>query len=280
MIPLQSYLTWAIILTIFHICAIGTTVFRILCRRRDKLLWWDDFVAGFAGCVDCLYFVVLWIRYRLGTPQHTIQTRVILYWISSLSFFIIVWTSRISLALTLTRLMPPASRARVVTKCMAVAYAILLIALVLQLGIVCGGNDQWHKSPAVACSGTSWASSLTADVIADVTLIVVPRLLLWRVNLAKAQHRLVYLVFATSILTCLASIVLHTFLLGSAKWGGGAPKLVQFLSAVEATIALCVANLLVVAGYIFRGMKSDVDLDEKTQVGTNVEYVKEESSEK
>lgn len=253
MIPQQPSLTWAIVLTLFHLAAIGSTIFRLYRRYTIHRVWWDDFLVVLALTVDLVYFAMLWARYSLNTLNHSVQTRIILYWISSLSFFIVVWTSRISLALSLSRLLQARQRKmRLMTNAVACIFALIALGLILQLVIVCGTDSSWHQSVNVQCSGTSWVSSLTADVIADITLISVPLAFLWGIRLPRRQRKMVLSVFSASLLTCAASITVHTFLLGSSNWGPGAGKLVSYTSHIEATISLCVANLLVMVAYFYQ----------------------------
>jgi hypothetical protein len=63
------------------------------------------------------------------------------------------------------------------------------------------------------------------DFIGDVTLICAPIIILYNANLQRGPRRLVYSVFAASIMVCLASVALHTFVLGPSEWEPGKGQL-------------------------------------------------------
>ncbi|KAK7443265.1 hypothetical protein VKT23_015862 [Stygiomarasmius scandens] len=263
----QSFKIWAVILTILHAITIFSTLFRFIHRHRIGRLWLDDYIAVFVVPVDLLYLIVLWMRYRFGNSQYSVDLRAALYFLSGIPFFIIVWVSRISIALSIIRVLPGQYKLRRLIYGLATLFSIICLALCLQAAVFCGTHTEWHKSPGVQCNGNTWITSFVFDVIGDLTLMGIPIAALWRLDLPRNQRRLVQTIFSASILTCLSSIAVHTFILGPASWGPARGMMVLFMSHIEATTCLMVSNLLSFVGIFYHRLRKGVDLEGDTMGG-------------
>lgn len=115
------------------------------------------------------------------------------------------------------------------------------------------------------------------DLVADTILIAMPITTLYRVQLPKNPRRLVLSVFAASVWSGLASIVLHVFLFGPKSWGIWTGFLVLMMAHLEvrlfatrhalsdassqASICLLVCNLLVVVTVYYRVFRNGQDIE-------------------
>ncbi|THU87481.1 hypothetical protein K435DRAFT_782444 [Dendrothele bispora CBS 962.96] len=264
----QSFKVWAIILTVLHTIAILSTLIRFAHRHRIGRVWFDDYIAMFVVPVDLLYLVVLWLRYRFGTPQYSIDLRVALYFLSGIPFFIIVWGSRMSIALSIVRVLPEKHKLRRVIYGLMSLFAVFCLALCLQAAVYCGTHTEWHKTPGVQCNGTIWITSLTFDLMGDLTLVGIPIAALFRSSLPRTQRQLVHYIFSASILTCLTSIATHIFILGPVSWGPARGQMVLFFSHIEATTCLMVSNILTFVALFYSRFHNTLDLEGATVART------------
>ncbi|KAJ7598908.1 hypothetical protein C8J56DRAFT_769342 [Mycena floridula] len=267
-IPPQSRLAWASALTAAHTIGIATILYRVSHRYNQRKLWLDDYFVVFALLIDLLYVGSLWGRYHygLGEPISGMPMPPSLYWLSVLCFFCVVWTSRISMALSIARIFPPRVTPRRIAEGMAILFGAMWFTLTIQTIVICTNDTTWHNTVIAQCtssnkSNVAWITVLTADVIADACLVITPLTLLWRVKLPKNTRRLVLSIFCASVGTCAVSIVVHVLLLGPKRWGPWKGLLVIVMCHIEASICLLVCNLLVVVTIYFRVFRND-DLDE------------------
>lgn len=89
MLPEQSKLAWSselhlisqgprtidyvftVVITVLHVVAISSTVFRLCHRIRNRQLWWDDYVTIIPLMLDCVYVGVIWMSLSNGgTSMH------------------------------------------------------------------------------------------------------------------------------------------------------------------------------------------------------------------
>ncbi|KAK7466069.1 hypothetical protein VKT23_004793 [Stygiomarasmius scandens] len=205
----QSFKTWAIILTHFHVAASVTTVIRFAHRRRNARLWWDDYLAIMVVPVDILYLVILWTRYKYGVPGYPTSLRVAFFFLSSFAFSLIVWPCRMSIALSIIRILPAQKNLHRFVYGLTAFFGLSCLAINLMTVLFCGLDTSWHHTAGVQCTGTPWAASFTLDVIGDITLVATPIIALWRLNLPHHQRRLVQIIFSAGLLTVLASTAVY-----------------------------------------------------------------------
>jgi len=274
-VPVQPVTAWGVICSIFHIVALSATAFRLVYRYRIRRLWWDDFFVAVAFPIDILYFADLWLRIHYNNAAHPRHIKLIAYWLNALPTFAVIWCARTSMALSLTRIIPPNSRLRYMSNGIAGLFSAFGVTIILIDIIKCNIDKAWRKAPAVSCRENAITrTEFSFDILGDVLLAVVPVIVLWHLDLALKQKRLVITVFAASILTACASIVLHTFLLGGPKFGLGAGQVIAFMSHIEATIALFVANLLLIVAIIYKRLNKTGNSEEDEDDGSETRVTK------
>jgi len=172
-----------------------------------------------------------------------------------MSYFPVLWLSRLSMILSLARMLPPGFRARKIPYILGIIFFLLGIILSLQTVIVCTKDESWHHLPAVQCTGTSWISSFTCDILADVLLTILPIHFLWRAQLPKSQRRLVFTVFGCSLISCIMTTLVYVFLLGPTTWGPQKGHIVIYMSQLQAIFQFVVANMLIIVALVYRRIK-------------------------
>ncbi|KAK7443264.1 hypothetical protein VKT23_015861 [Stygiomarasmius scandens] len=250
-IPVQPGTPWGVALSLGHVIALSSTIYRITYRYRIRRLWWDDYFATVAQLFDLPYSMILWPRLKLNSSKRTSTAQIVFYFMASVCYFSILWCARISMALSIARIFPP-GHIRRYTIAMAIGFGTIGLGLILQLSIVCGINTEWHQVPGAHCHGIQWASSFSGDMIGDILLIFTPLVLLWRIRLAQSARLLILGIFGASIFTTMASVFLHILILDPVKFGPGAGFLVYLLANVEVCVCLFICNLLVIASLLYR----------------------------
>ncbi|KAF8872496.1 hypothetical protein BD779DRAFT_1709252, partial [Infundibulicybe gibba] len=210
--------------TIFHTLALGSTAFRLTHRCRRGGFWWDDSWALVSALLDVILFTCLWVR---------------VYYIGE--------SARISIGFTIIRLLPAGLMRRVAIAAVS-AFFVMFLALLAQVGWICGSNSSWHRSRSAECRlGRSWTiSKLSTDITGDIFLIVAPLRMLWKLRLPPCERRIIGIVFAMSILTTAISVVYAILVLGPDR------LLERSVAQFEAAFSLMVCNLLVVATCCYR----------------------------
>ncbi|KAF8875374.1 hypothetical protein BD779DRAFT_1412500, partial [Infundibulicybe gibba] len=244
------------VVSILHILAIGSTVFRLWQRYTSQRLWHDDYIALLAVITDCVFFVVLHVWTR--------RTTITFYWISAVCFLLVSWcvvtaspslllSARVSLALAIARIFPPGRAIRRFTIGMAWAFGLLGTLNTLGIIISCGCNTSWHNSPQVQCDLPKAMSTAAfcANVISDALLVFTPLRMLWQVKLPDEQRRLILGGFAASIWTSVAAGVCFVFLSGPDSWGVSR-RIMLFL----ASVSLMVCNSMVIVTFVYRLVRS------------------------
>ncbi|KAF8202442.1 hypothetical protein BJ912DRAFT_920802 [Pholiota molesta] len=69
----RSLLVWRACLTILHVLAILSAIYRLYRRTKTRQLWKDDYIAAFILLFDCVYFPSLWLQ---GASRHGLALTV------------------------------------------------------------------------------------------------------------------------------------------------------------------------------------------------------------
>ncbi|PFH53224.1 hypothetical protein AMATHDRAFT_138014, partial [Amanita thiersii Skay4041] len=245
-----------------HLLAVGTTVFRLVYRFKASRQWWDDYWAAFALVLDFGMFTSLWLRPTGNGPSSLldIDVRIARYWISALFYPSVVWASRISLGLSILRIIPFNTIRRRVLVLIISSFSLMWLALMLQKIIKCTTDTSWHNNKAVQCylGDAIGIITLCTDVFADACLIIIPVGMIKKLNLPKPERRLLYIIFGASILSTMASIVYSTFVFQADRFNPNMRgSLIGLTSHIKATVTLMVCNMLIIIPYIHRLFKQD-----------------------
>ncbi|KAF8877349.1 hypothetical protein BD779DRAFT_1677343 [Infundibulicybe gibba] len=252
-------------MSILHVLAIGSTVFRLSQRYTSQRLWHDDYATLFAVLVDCVYFVVLQV-WTLSEPNGATfgkETTIACYWIGGICSLLVSWSAKISLALAIARIFPPGRTIRRFTLAMAWLFGLFATVILLGFTIQCGRDTSWYDSPEVQCDlpDALGIMILCAIIISDALLVFTPLRMLWRVKLPDEQRRLILAGFATSVWTSIAGGVCFILSFRSSSLGLSQETITPLLGHVIASSSLMICNSMVIITYIYRLVRSDKDLE-------------------
>ncbi|KAJ7507298.1 hypothetical protein B0H11DRAFT_1971098 [Mycena galericulata] len=238
--------------TILGIAQIATFV-RLTLRIRAKRFRWDDGWAIVALTSSFILMVGMWIRTDLSRSR---STRVVAYWMVVLSFTCTLWAGRMSVIFSIIRIIPHTLKLRKVTVYCAVLFGSMWVALLVHKVYHCASDESWYALAKPQCHlGTGVAVlELCTDLTADLVLAAIPIALLRSVRtISSGQRRLLFIIFAASLLTTVVSIVHAVYLLGPSG-------LLEAITAqAEAAVSLLVANAAVVLPSIYRRFRKRSD---------------------
>ena len=276
--------------------AICMTLLRLWIRRTRY--WWDDAWAFFSllwyiphppKC-DYITLSILFssLFVQVGNIMHTENpsdisrlNRIVTYYLSAVTFYTVIWSARISILFSIIRIDPdPFMRHRL--KWLAAVFVGAIGFFIAQLFWICENHhNDWKDTASPQChlpeqvpicqlvcthpfpSPLSLCSREPhiADILVDLSLILLPIRLFRRIQDKRLRWRLSF-IFSTSsisavsllfiqalthaaVVTTIVSLVHAPYILE-----GGFPELISGL--VEDCMSLTVANIPVVAGASIR----------------------------
>ncbi|KAJ7780162.1 hypothetical protein DFH07DRAFT_720097, partial [Mycena maculata] len=162
------------------------------------------------------------------------------YYLMAMTFYAIIWSSRLSILLSIVRIDPSHGRWRRLFW-VAVAFVTATLFLFAQLLWVCEPEPAWKNTQNPQCRLPLQVAicQLVTDVVAD-TILLVTLLPLFRKLSDEVLRRKLMLIFSTCVVTTIASLVHATFILRN----GGIKVVISAL--VEDNLSLIVTNIPVV----------------------------------
>ncbi|KAG1725772.1 hypothetical protein EDD22DRAFT_450593 [Suillus occidentalis] len=191
---------------IITIIATVVTSFRLYVRVRQRRLWIDDAWATLGMIFDFILLVALCL-YLQDFEKYPQGTRIALYYTVAQCFYIVVWSSRLSILFTIVRLTVPGTFFRRVLITTAIIFGVVWALLFSQLWWICENVPGWKTQPRPQCNlGRNVAiTQIITDVLGDSVLIFAPFYLIYGVRLSRGQKVRVLSVFSASAITTVAS---------------------------------------------------------------------------
>ncbi|EIW80919.1 hypothetical protein CONPUDRAFT_137053 [Coniophora puteana RWD-64-598 SS2] len=265
MAPTLSFSELKIAGLILSLFSILTALLRLIYRHYLRKLWMDDAAVAIAMGFQLLQTIFTQVRYNPGSYHR--ETLVAAYYIAAIAFLGVVWLSRISILWTVMRLAARKNTRRFLLVCI-VMYAAAMSILIAQEVWVCEQYSSWKSEALPQCDlgKRVGIAQIVTDVIADLTLIVAPIRLVYKVRLSRTEKIRVLAIFCSSAATTIVSTV-HAYYLTTV---GGADEILAGI--VEMSVSLIVANLSVIIAFLCRiGQDSSnepVDRSETSQIVT------------
>ncbi|KAH7882265.1 hypothetical protein F5I97DRAFT_334355 [Phlebopus sp. FC_14] len=249
--PLVS--TLLILSTVLHALAVILTSFRLWFRYRIRRLWWDDFWAALALSCDIGCAIAMW---TLTVPNGSRHSYIVSYWLGMLLYTCLIWFARLSIIISVVRVVPPSRCIHLVTFGTATALLLMWAFILSAKTIECAIDRSWYNSPFIACPIPPWVAlgEVITDVASDVMLVLLPLRLLWRVKLPSNQRIMILCVFSSSILTSVVSVVHTAYIIPDSTFIGG------MTAEIEGAVSLIVCNLLVIVTFLYRVTRGGRDL--------------------
>jgi len=257
MLPDVSLATLKGVVTPLHVLAVGCTVFRVWHRYHKRQLWWDDYWAALALLFDLAYAWTPFLRFDTDDlGLHLSKSAEIgSFWLSAMMSPLVTWSARISIGMSIARIMPPQTRTRYLLYAMNGMFGLMCVGQMLQKIVKCTRDTSWHNNDDVRChlGNAAGVLSLCTDLTADTCLVAVPLRTLWRVRLPKPQRRLILLTFASSVLSSLIGIIYCVFVvLKINEEPQKNRRRMALINGIKIAVILLVCNLLVIAMSLYR----------------------------
>ncbi|KAF9472015.1 hypothetical protein BDN70DRAFT_887469 [Pholiota conissans] len=247
-----------------HVIAISSSVYRLWVRFRIHRMWWDDYVLFVPLILDMFYGMVFWfsVPREHDASQSAATYLVILnsFWFKRFIFTVIVWSTRIVLALSLVRIFPARTHARILSMLLVAIMLCFLVATFLISATTCHrktalllSNELTDCTKSIAGYALEDAFAFVGDIIGDALLVICPLFWFWKIRLPPKERRLILLAFCGNMLTLLFAIVY--LILGNLSIGQtpAARYLIQGgMARMEAAISLFVCNFTVISTSIYR----------------------------
>ncbi|KIK95968.1 hypothetical protein PAXRUDRAFT_32702 [Paxillus rubicundulus Ve08.2h10] len=228
--------------------ALALTVYRLILRCVARKLWWEDACAFVALIGSIIWVVSGWlalVKSKSGEPS------IIWFRMYILTYPFVVWSVRLSILLSISRIVSPSQNCRRAMVFVAGSFVSTWISLTIMFIWKYMAHRSWYTTPIsssrVASLGRPMAIfELTTDVISDITLIILPIRLLQSVKLPPCQRRLIIAAFSSCIIITIASFfrtacqVFHML------------SLISTAIDIEVAFSLFVCNSLVISTRVYR----------------------------
>ncbi|KZT00888.1 uncharacterized protein LAESUDRAFT_687446 [Laetiporus sulphureus 93-53] len=252
----HGLLTMTVVSAVLPPIGILLTTFRLYERTIQRRLWWDDAVAAVTLVLAIIFTVTdeLLVRLREYPGEFSQDTKIHLYYMGAIFYYLVTWGAKVSILFTIIRLLLP-GRFRRTLGLFTVAFLVAVSVLFAQVFWVCETEPAWKKEQPPQCDlGRNVAiAQVICDVTTDVVLIAAPVSLVWRVKLQRPQKIRIIAIFSTSIIMTAVSLYHADLVLRDAG-------ISEDIAAVaQASVSLIVANLNVIVALIFRISSDSAD---------------------
>ncbi|KAH7912491.1 hypothetical protein BJ138DRAFT_1004359 [Hygrophoropsis aurantiaca] len=238
-----------VVTTVIQCIAMLITMFRLWFRLQMRRFWWEDTWALIALLFDIVGLISGWLYFptcaasclskcdacKLAAPGRLLSVSWLVY---SVSFTCVVWAVRISILVSIMRIVYMSTSLRHITYGIATLFSLLWGAVVALKLVV------WRYPRAFLALAIG--SELSSDILSDILLVVLSLRLLWHIKLRKQERRIILIIFSTSLTVSMVSCfhgvceLLHQTSLASVA------------KDFELAICLIVCNSLVVITFIYR----------------------------
>ncbi|KAF8154168.1 hypothetical protein B0H34DRAFT_677016 [Crassisporium funariophilum] len=234
---------YKISLFILHCVAILATCFRLVYRMRRRQLRWDDlwaFIAMFTSIFVLSIFMILPVTVL---KYHPMRVRSFASWAPLFMHPTGIWSSRMSIAVTIVRLLPN-GQMKQISKVAPWSFVLFWLTVVVQKIFICGKDVP--LVPQCNIPRLTAALELTTDMLADLWLILWPAYMLMKIRLPKNHFRLLLACFSCGILTTGVNIAHSIFIILKKN------SLIGVTAHYQLAISLLLCNILVLVTYIYR----------------------------
>lgn len=242
-----------IVVTVLPGLAILLTVARLGYRYHKRHLGWDDAWATFAVFSAFFLCAGAWITTDVpgvGPFEQPVSVRVAGYYMTTVAFTCMIWSSRISMLCSVLRIIPYIYYYRKWAERSIYLFALLWMAMLVQKIYICERDPTWKIGPRVQCpmNHTYAILEFIYDCIADVILVTLPLRLLcgFTCGMSPCQRKFLGMVFSSSILTTITSVIHCTFMYIHRS---GVTAISGYVSA---STALLVCNFGIIATWVYK----------------------------
>ncbi|KAF9528739.1 hypothetical protein CPB83DRAFT_906509 [Crepidotus variabilis] len=203
--------SWTIACLVIYAVAILATFLRLYSKIRRKQLYWDDFWVSVALTSCLISLAVMIVLSTIRLDNMCLTSRSFVLWVSFITLPSTVWSSRISICVSMIRVLLP-SRKRTFAKLSCCVLGCCWLAICLQKIWICEGITAPTLPLCAVFTSLTPTLSLSLNILADTFLVVWTALMLMQMRLDKnhrwllialadAEH-LAYLEIAITLLLC------------------------------------------------------------------------------
>ncbi|KAF8883897.1 hypothetical protein CPB84DRAFT_1789663 [Gymnopilus junonius] len=254
----RNILTWRSWITVLHVGAIISSFFRLYRQRKVSKLWLDDYFAALALAAEFVLFPALWllgvaVYHKVHVSREVVISQIVASWIVNSVFWILLWSTRISFALSTARFTPPGTFLYKSAIALSGIFFGILVACTSYMTVKRAKMYSiWSKEAPYQCILPSWIPELlTFDFFADISLVIIPACAFWGgLKLDYTARRLIQACFAATSLTAAWNIIYtsHSTCTGSCN----SLMLIIFQPYILGPISLLVCNMLIVVTSLYR----------------------------
>ncbi|KAF9534944.1 hypothetical protein CPB83DRAFT_888889 [Crepidotus variabilis] len=250
------------LMKIWSACVIGpetlitvVCIFRLRLRSRTNGLWWDDYLAFVASVVVIPFFATTWLILIVQEMPHPMQTAF--FWIHLAIQIAVICLARISLALSMARILPPASRIFRVTIAFSWIYALCALGSFLQFFAFPEYMETaGEQLPSYSRNRKTYNVIIlpyTTDFASDIFLVSLALSQFWHVKLRSRGARILVLTgFCASLLVSPVSFVVGLLCIIPAGLTASGVINRTMCTHISVCSALLACNFLVVTSYVYQ----------------------------
>ncbi|KAG2058149.1 hypothetical protein BDR06DRAFT_852570, partial [Suillus hirtellus] len=260
---------------VLHSIAIICTIFRLMYRGWMRHLWWDDAWAALSLIADVVCLACIWY---LNSYSKNNMFLPLTAWALTISFTTVLWAARMSVIFSI---IPVATHSTYkihsqITYLIAVSFGCMWAALLTQKITICEFHSCYMgKSVALSllisqclcaflgCYGPQ-ITRITADIIADVSLVAAPLYLMKNMRLSRSKKSLVQSAFGASLLITAVTIT-HSILILLNVYN----TVTLMFAHLKAALSLIVCNLLVIVAFLYRICSNDTAFELDQSIASN-----------
>ncbi|KAF9528742.1 hypothetical protein CPB83DRAFT_853673 [Crepidotus variabilis] len=190
--------------TILFSLAIMATVARLGYRWHRQQLYWDDFWALMALLTAIMTMIIMIVESLIPLSAMSLRSQSFIFWGNFLSHPLELWTSRISIAVTMVRILPPGPK-RTITKGSCVVMGFMGVTVIVQKIWITGKPAP--LIPKMPFTPLTAILSLSLNIVSDVFLVTWPAFILSKMKLLKSHTRLLIACFSTSFCVMIIDII-------------------------------------------------------------------------
>ncbi|TFK17059.1 hypothetical protein FA15DRAFT_365568 [Coprinopsis marcescibilis] len=179
----KTFLQLSLIFLVPQLIVVCLTIFRVIYRKRKQFLGWDDYLAIVTLFADVLFYATLWLRIPTEGVLSDDMTQVTIIWMSFPSLILVLWMSRMSIALTVSRTLDPSDPIYKVLLGFVGIFALAAIGLLLHFVLSCQLNSG-RMNPFNGLPGDSPDRSARVfcftDIVGNAAVICLLSRFLWK----------------------------------------------------------------------------------------------------
>ncbi|KAF8997928.1 hypothetical protein BDQ17DRAFT_1544254 [Cyathus striatus] len=263
-----------VFITILHVVAINSAIFRFFYRKSTQRLGWDDYVSLLSALVDCMFFALLWMGAASDNSSlSTISSRRIRYWLTIISSIIVVWADNTSILFAMARIFRFDRQMRRLCNYLGIFFIFLCLSIIAHVSVLCRNDSKWIFKPEnrIRCiQSEGYRIYFTAlYVMADTILITIPAYTLWCCSPSRNQARLFWTGLGAAIFGLMLDILYVVFLFAPPHWEPNAGVLRVRTGHLEASLSLLTSHVFFLTVIFYHHCRNeDIEATEESSTIT------------